>query len=79
MNIKIDQLRQLRTLTHDGDLISSSACNQLQKAGLVLKLSGWNFLTAKGVEHLVNLGLAEASGPVYDWCFQDSPRIEETA
>lgn len=60
MNIKIEQLLQLRTLTHDGHLISSAACSHLQVAGLATRLFGWNFLTAKGVEYLVNLGIAES-------------------
>lgn len=82
MNIRVDQLLQLRTLTRDGNLISSDARTRLHAAGLVGRLYGWNFLTEKGVEYLVNLGMAESlpvpvpeeEPPCCNFFDQDLPR-----
>lgn len=57
MSSTIEQLKLLATITHDGNLISKIARDNLVKAGLVQQAYGYNFLTGKGVEYLVNLGL----------------------
>jgi hypothetical protein len=53
----VDQLRQLVQPRWDGHLIDKSMRDQLFKAGLVDRIMGWNFLTSKGVEYCVTLGI----------------------
>lgn len=60
MNARIEQLKQLEKVTWDGNLIDSHARDALVKAGLVHRASGWNFLSAKGVEYLIDLDLIKA-------------------
>jgi hypothetical protein len=55
--LRIEQLKQLTTVTWDGDLISKSEQESLEKTGLVQRAYGFNFITKKGVEYLVNLGI----------------------
>lgn len=58
MNTIIAQLEQLaKGYVCDGDLISKDARDHLNKAGLVERNLGWNFLTGKGVEYVANLGM----------------------
>jgi len=45
---------------HDSNLISKTERDRLQGHGLIDKGYGWNFLTAKGVEVAVALGLLRA-------------------
>jgi predicted transcriptional regulator len=57
----LEQLTQLKTVTWDGNLISKDYRDQLVKAGLAERTNGgWNFITAKGVEYLFNLGVLRA-------------------
>lgn len=53
----IDQLMQLTITTWDGNLISKSFRDSLVKAGLAQRHMGYTWLTEKGVEYLVNLGM----------------------
>ena len=57
MNGHIEQLKQLVTATWDGNLISKSHRDDLVKNGLAQRAYGYNWITEKGVEHLVNLHL----------------------
>jgi hypothetical protein len=57
MNAQIEQLKQLATVTWDGNLICSHERDALVKSGLVLRVAGWNLLSAKGVEYLIDLNL----------------------
>jgi len=57
MNTRVEQLKQLISITWDGHLISKSDRDKLIKAGLAQRGWGWNWITEKGVEYLVNLGL----------------------
>lgn len=60
MTGRIEQLKQLTYCTWDGNLISKSDRDELVKAGLAARGYGWNWITEKGVEYLVNLGLLKA-------------------
>lgn len=55
-NAMLEQLKQLRTATWDGNLISKQHRDELIKAELAEKKDGWNFLTAKGIKYLIDLG-----------------------
>lgn len=57
MNGRIEQLKQLTSCTWDGNLISKSERDELVKTGLAQRGYGWNWITEKGVEYLVNLGI----------------------
>ena len=53
----IEQLKQLATATWDGNLLSKQYRDELVKAGLVQRAHGYNWITEKGLEYLVNLRL----------------------
>lgn len=53
----LEQLVLLTKVTFDGDLISKAMRDELHKAGLIERCQGWNFITAKGVQLLVDLGV----------------------
>lgn len=57
MNPYLEQLSQLRTATWDGNLISKEIRTALVQSGLAQRHMGFNWLTEKGVETLVNLGI----------------------
>lgn len=57
ITLQIQQLKQLTVPTWDGEIISKTARDQLAEAGLVGHTHGWNFLTERGVEICVALGL----------------------
>jgi len=57
MNPEIEQLKLLLTATWDGNLISKDARDNLVKSGLAQRAFGYNWVTEKGVEYLVNLRL----------------------
>lgn len=59
MKPEIEQLKLLITATWDGDLISKDARDHLVKVGLVQRAYGYNWLTEKGIEYLVNLRLLQ--------------------
>ena len=52
----LEQLKQLAKITWDGNLISKQYRDELVEVGLAEKRNGWNFLTAKGVQYLIDLG-----------------------
>lgn len=52
-----DQLRQLTSPVWDGNLMDKYSRDRLVKAGLVDRALGWNFLTPKGIEFCVTLGI----------------------
>jgi hypothetical protein len=58
--IETCELRQLHQLMQhpvwDGDLIDKSARDHLEKAGLINRLNGWNFLSLEGIRTLLNMG-----------------------
>ena len=56
---RLAQLTQLRTITWDGDLISKHDRDELQRAGLVERAHGYNFLTTEGVRFLYVLGVIQ--------------------
>lgn len=43
--------------TWDGDLISKNARGELVDQGLVERAHGFNFITKKGIDYLVSVGL----------------------
>ena len=51
----LEQLKQLLTVTWDGNLISKKYRDDLVESGLAERQSGYNFLTAKGVKYLIDL------------------------
>jgi hypothetical protein len=51
----LDQLKQLLTVTWDGNLVSKEYRDRLVKVGLAQRAHGYNFLTQLGVEYLANL------------------------
>ena len=40
----------------DGNLLSKYARDDLVTAGLAERVNGWNLITAKGVQYLIDLG-----------------------
>ena len=46
-------------VTWDGDLIDKQARDELVKAGLADRKRGYNFITAKGIEYLLDLGIVK--------------------
>lgn len=52
---KIEQLKQLISVTWDGDIIGKETRDELVKAGLAQRHLGYNWLTAKGVEYCETL------------------------
>ena len=56
----VDTLRQLTSACWDGNLCDKCSRDALVKSGLVERTHGWNFLTAKGVEYCVTLGILRA-------------------
>lgn len=57
ISAELEQLRLLVTATWDGNLISKDARDNLVKAGLAQRAHGYNWITEKGIETLVNLHL----------------------
>jgi len=59
-------LEQLILLFHgaiwDGYIICPSERDELMKAGLVTKVGGWNIITEKGMQYLIDLGIAKVKG-----------------
>jgi hypothetical protein len=53
----IEQLKQLITATWDGNLMSKQYRDDLVKSGLAQRAFGYNWITEKGLEYLVNLRL----------------------
>lgn len=62
MNGRIEQLAQIAKNgpVYDGNLISKGDRDELQKAGLVGRWGGWNFLTEEGVKYAANLYILKA-------------------
>lgn len=66
----LEQLLLLATATWDGNLISKDARDNLVRAGLVQRARGYNWLTVKGLEYLVDLQVltttpnAKAEAPI---------------
>lgn len=56
----VDQLRQLTSPVWDGNLIGKTQRDHLVKQGLVGRAMGWNFLSEKGVETCIALGILRA-------------------
>lgn len=56
-NGDIEQLMQCATATWDGNLIDKSARDRLVKHGLLTRIHGYNVVTQKGLEYLVELRL----------------------
>lgn len=54
--VEVEQLRQLRSATWDGNLISKSARDSLHQKGLVSKYEGWQVITREGLAVLHTLG-----------------------
>lgn len=58
---EIEQLAQIaRGPVWDGNLIGKTTRDILFDAGLIDRTRGWNFLSRKGVEICLTLGLLEA-------------------
>lgn len=55
-NSRLEQLRQLKTITWDGGVISKSDRDELIKLGWVNQIHGWNYLTTEGVNILIAFG-----------------------
>ena len=56
--IYLEQLQQLaKRVVWDGDLISKSARSALILEGMAGRWNGFNFITEKGIRHLVSTGL----------------------
>jgi hypothetical protein len=58
--VLVEQLKQLLTVTADGNLLSKSARTRLVNAGYVERINGFNFLTKDGVKVLIDFGLLYA-------------------
>jgi len=54
-NAHIEQLKQLVKVTYDGDVIGKDIRDDLVRKLLAQRAHGYNWLTQKGVEYLVNL------------------------
>ena len=52
----LEQLRQLKTITWDGNLISKADRDELFKRGLIDRAHGWQWLTRAGVDELIKQG-----------------------
>jgi hypothetical protein len=52
-SVLIKQLNQLKTITWDGNLMSKGSRDALVELGMVARHQGWNFLTQKGVQQLI--------------------------
>jgi hypothetical protein len=53
----LEQLKQLTTITWDGELISKSNTNYLHKHGLITRTAGgWNIINKKGIQSLIEIG-----------------------
>jgi hypothetical protein len=48
-----EALKQLTTVTWDGNLVSKATRDWLVERGLVQRFDGFNWLTSKGIEHCV--------------------------
>ena len=53
----IEQLEQLTVATRDGDLISKQERDLLVKNGLAQRSAGFNVITEKGLQYLVDLNI----------------------
>ncbi len=53
----VTQMLQLITVTYDGDIIGKKNRDELERMGYVQRAQGFNWLTKKGVELLVEKGL----------------------
>ncbi len=51
----IKALRQLTSVTWDGNLLSKEYRDRLVQRGLAQREFGYNWITTKGLEYLVNL------------------------
>jgi hypothetical protein len=60
-NIRFEQLAQLRSITHDGDLISKSATEQLLNANYIIKCRGFNALNYQGISLLIDFGIISSN------------------
>ncbi len=49
-NLELEQLKQLLTVTWDGQLINKMARDDLIPLGLVERRNGYNFLTRDGID-----------------------------
>lgn len=53
----LEQLTELsKGVVWDGNLISKYARDDLVNSGLAERVNGWNLITAKGVQYLIDLG-----------------------
>lgn len=57
---RIEVLSQCREAVWDGNIASKTERDELHKSGLVTRSHGFNIVTEKGIEYLVNLGLLRA-------------------
>ena len=53
---QLEQLRQLRNATWDGNLISKDARTFLARHGLVVRFNGWQVVSKEGLAILETLG-----------------------
>jgi len=56
MSANLEQLKQLTSVTWDGNLISKTARDELVKTGLVARVKGFNYITEDGIKTLLSLG-----------------------
>ena len=55
---RLEQLIQLsKGVVWDGDLLSKYLRDELVGLGLAERINGWNLITAKGVQFLINSGI----------------------
>jgi hypothetical protein len=54
--VELEQLRQLRTATWDGNLVSKQARSSLFRKGLATSFNGWQVITQEGLAILDTLG-----------------------
>ncbi len=57
---ELEALRQLRTATWDGNLISKTARSELVHRGFAVKWNGWQVISAEGLAILETLGELKA-------------------
>lgn len=55
MNPHFEQLKQLMTITWDGNIIDKQTRDELINRGLAQRKEGWTWLTDKGVDYLITL------------------------
>lgn len=57
---RVEQCAQCMNATWDGDIINKRHRDELFKAGLINRRNGFNFISSKGIEWLLEIGVISA-------------------